>query len=89
MIFRWKLKINVSKTMILRKSGMWRQNLDFYYNGESFQIVSKFRYLSIIFTTSGRSFLETQNVLAGKAQRQFLKRISIYISLHGYHPDID
>ena len=54
---RWKLKINVSKTkvMVFRKGGMVSRNLMFYYNGEALEIVNKFKYLGIVYT-SGRVF---------------------------------
>lgn len=57
--------------MIFRKGGMLRQNLAFFYDGEQIEIVSKFKYLGIVFTPGG-SFSEAQNTLAGQAQKQFL-----------------
>ena len=71
---RWKLKINVSKTkvMIFWKGGMLRRNLAFFYDGELLEIVSKFKYLGIVFT-SGGSFSEAQNTLAGQAQKAIFK----------------
>ena len=71
---RWKLKINVSKTkvMIFRKGGMLRRNLTFFYDGELLEIVSKFKYLGIVFT-SGGSFSEAQTTLAGQAQKTIFK----------------
>ena len=71
---RWKLKINISKTkvMIFRKGGMISRNLSFYYDDEPLEIVKKFNYLGIVFTTGG-SFAEAQMTLAGQAQKPFLK----------------
>ncbi|MCG8034648.1 MAG: endonuclease/exonuclease/phosphatase family protein, partial [Candidatus Thiodiazotropha taylori] len=71
---RWKLKINVSKTkiMVFRKGGILPRNLAFYYDGELLEIVSKFRYLGIVFTAGG-SFSEAQNTLAGQAQKAIFK----------------
>ena len=71
---RWKLKINISKTkvMVFRRGGMLPRNLVFYYEGEPLEIVSKFKYLGIVFTMSG-SFAETQSTLAGQAQKAIFK----------------
>ena len=79
---RWKLKINVSKTqvMVFRRGDMLPRNLGFYYEGEPLEIGSKFKYLRIVFTTGG-SFAETYNILAGQTQKAIFKMI--------YHQDID
>ena len=71
---RWKLKINVSKTkvMIFRRGGRLPRDLAFYYEGEPLEIVSKFKYLGIVFTTGG-SFSEAQKTLAGQAQKAIFK----------------
>ena len=58
--------------MIFRKGGMLRRNLAFFYDGELLEIVSKFKYLGIVFT-SGGSFSEAQNTLAGQAQKAIFK----------------
>ena len=67
---RWKLKVNVNKTkvMVFRKGGILPGNLDFYYDGETLEIVSRFKYLGVVFTTGG-SFSDAQNTLAGQAQK--------------------
>ena len=71
---RWKLKINVSKTkvMIFRKGGMLPRDLAFYYEGKQLEIVSKFKYLGVVFTTGG-FFSEAQHTLAGQAQKAIFK----------------
>ena len=71
---RWKLKINVAKTKItvFRRGGILPRNLIFYYDGEPIEIVSKFKYLGVVFT-SGGSFSEAQNTLAGQAQKAIFK----------------
>ena len=71
---RWKLKINISKTkvMIFRKGGMLPRNLSFYYDDEPLEIVKKFNYLGIVFTTGG-SFAEAQMTLAGQSQKAIFK----------------
>ena len=71
---RWKLKINVAKTkiMVFRRGGILPRNLVFYYDGEPLEIVSKFKYLGVVFTTGG-SFSEAQNTLAGQAQKAIFK----------------
>lgn len=71
---RWKLKVNVDKTkvMVFRKGGTLPRNLSFYYNGQQLEIISKFRYLGVVFTAGG-SFSETLNTLAGQAQKAIFK----------------
>ena len=44
----------------------------FSYEGEVLEIVKSFKYLGIVFTAGG-SFLETQNTLAGQAQKAIFK----------------
>ena len=71
---KWKLTINESKTkvMVFRKGGVLPGNMVFYYNGVVLEIVKELKYLGIIFT-SGGSFTEAQNTLAGQAQKAFFK----------------
>jgi hypothetical protein len=68
--FKWKLKVNVSKTkiMIFRKGGTIPGGTIFNYNNDPIEIVSKFCYLGVVFTTGG-SLFTAQNTLAGQAQK--------------------
>jgi len=65
---QWRLTVNTSKTkvMIFRKGGRNNQNLSFTYKHNAIEIVNKFTYLGIVFTTGG-SFNEAQNTLSGQA----------------------
>ena len=65
---RWKLTVNASKTqvMIFRKGGRVYRNIRFIYKGNVLEIVSKFTYIYIVFTTGG-SFNTTFEILAGQA----------------------
>ena len=58
--------------MIFRRGGWLPRNLAFFYEGEPLEIVSKFMYLGIVFTTGG-SFSEAQKTLAGQAQKAIFK----------------
>ena len=71
---RWKLKVNTQKTkvMVFRKGGRLRDNISFYYDGAELKIVNKFVYLGVTFTTGG-SFHETQNCLAGNGLKAIFK----------------
>jgi hypothetical protein len=71
---RWKLKVNKKKTkvMIFRKGGALPRNLNFYFEGTKLDIVNKYTYLGIVFT-SGGSFSEAQKTLAGQAQKAVFK----------------
>ena len=64
---RWKLKVNTSKTnsIVFRKGGILPRNLSFIFSNTVLEIVNKFTYLGVLFTTGG-SFTETQNTLAGQ-----------------------
>ena len=70
---RWKLKVNTDKTkiMIFRKGGRIPNNINFIYKNESIEIVNKFCYLGIVFTSGGSCF-EAQKTLAGQAQKAVL-----------------
>ena len=67
---RWKLKVNTSKTkvMVFRKAGLLPRNLEFIFDNTVLEIVGKFTYLGVVFT-SGGSFIEAQNTLAGQARK--------------------
>ena len=67
---KWMLKVNVNKTkvMVFRKGGILPRNLAFFYNKQQLEIVSKFRYLGVVFPAGG-SFSVAQNTLAGQAQK--------------------
>ena len=51
----WKLTVNVNKTKItvFRKGGRMARNMQFSYKLNEIEIVIKFTYLSIVFTTGG------------------------------------
>ena len=67
---RWKLKVNTSKTkvMVFREAGLLPRNLEFIFDNTVLEIVGKFTYLGVVFT-SGGSFTEAQNTLAGQARK--------------------
>ncbi len=71
---RWKLKVNTAKTKLLVfcKGGMLPRHLQFYYGNTVIEIVNKFTYLGMVFTTGG-SFVETQSLLSGQAQKAIFK----------------
>ena len=71
---KWKLKVNTNKTkiMVFRKGGILPRNLKFYFNNEEIEIVNKYSYLGIVFTTGG-SFSEAQVTLSGQAQKAVFK----------------
>ena len=59
--------------MVFRKGGILPRNLEFLFDNNILEILSKFTYLGVVFTTGG-SFAETQNMLAGQARK------TLYIS---------
>ena len=68
--YKWKLKINTSKTkmLVFKKGGRLPVNLNFYYGNDVLEIVNKFVYLGIVFTPGG-SFSEAQYTLSGQAMK--------------------
>ena len=71
---RWKMKVNTKKTkvMVFRKGGILPRNLMFFFDENIIDIVSKFNYLGMVFT-SGGSVTEAQTTLAGQAQKAIFK----------------
>ena len=71
---RWKLTVNSTKTkvMIFRKGGRINQNLRFLYKNNVLEIVTKFKYLGVLFT-SGASFTEMDKMLSGQALKAIFK----------------
>ena len=85
----WKLKVNIQKTkvMVFRKGGFLPQNLRFMYDGQNLEIVNKFVYLGIVFTTGG-AFTETFSTLAGqggKAIFKMTKYLNNFVSVSPRH----
>ena len=55
---RWKLMVNVHKTKIMcfKKGGQLSRDTQFYYNGNIVEVVCKFTYLGVVFSSG--SFTE-------------------------------
>ena len=67
---KWKLTVNTTKTKVLifRKGGRLPNGLRFTYNGTKIEILSRFSYLGIVFTSGGGgSCKEAQCTLVGQA----------------------
>ena len=71
---KWKLTVNIDKTkvMIFQKGGILPRNLSFTFQGNVIEIVNKFVYLGISFSTGG-SFTETHKTLSGQALTAIFK----------------
>ena len=71
---RWKLTVNTTKTkvMVFRKGGRLSNKLRFLYQNSDIEIVSKFKYLGIVFT-SGGSFSEADKTLSGQSLKAIFK----------------
>ena len=61
-----------NKIMIFRKRGTVRRDLKFMYAGKEIEIVKKFSYLGVVFTTGG-SFHATHEALSGQAPKAIFK----------------
>ena len=58
--------------LVFRKGGILNKNLAFYYDNVQLEIVNKFSYSGVVFS-SGGSFTECQSKLAGQAQKAIFK----------------
>ena len=67
---RWNLNVNVAKTKAnkFNKSGKLLKGFSFTYDGQTFEIVSEYKYLGISFKPSG-SFTEAINYVCKKASK--------------------
>ena len=65
---------NKTKIMVFRNGGCLPNNLNFVYNNSIIEIVSKFCYLGVVFT-SGGSNSETQKTLSGQALKDVAANI--------------
>ena len=70
---KWRLTVNIKKTkiMIFRK-GRIRNDIAFFYKGEKLEIVEKFTYLGVVFTTGG-SFNTAFETLSSQAMKALYK----------------
>ena len=59
---------------------MLPRNLSLHYKGDPLEIISKFKYLGIVFTT-GRSFSEAHKTLAGQTQKAIFKKNKHYANM--------
>ena len=61
---KWRLKVNFNKTKIIvfRKGGRLKKSEKWFLEGEQIETVSKFTYLGIVFSCSGKWY-QAQNML--------------------------
>ena len=60
---------------------MLPRNLAFYYEGEPLEVVSKFKYFGIVFTTGGSFFRSSKDISRSGTQFRFEKEIHSEILL--------
>ena len=73
--------------MVFRKGGMLRRNTHYYYGEHELEIVSKFTYLEIVFST-GSAFTEAQHILSGQSLKAIFmlnKYIRKFVNLKPQH----
>jgi hypothetical protein len=58
--------------MVFRKAGRLPQNLRFLYNNQELEIVSRFKYLGVLFK-SGGSYIQHDKLLARQALKAIFK----------------
>lgn len=68
------MQVNKEKTkvMVFRKGGLLPRNLKFLFDDSELEIVGRFCYLGIVFTTGG-SFSDAQNTLSDQALKATFK----------------
>jgi len=81
---KWRLTVNINKTkvMIFRKGGRKHKNFRFFYGNEELEIVDRFTYLGITFSSSG-TFNKTFDALGGQALKAVFK-LKKYLSKFTY-----
>ena len=67
---KWNLTVNVEKTkiMVFKKGGRLSDDEKWFFNNQEIEVVKSFNYLGVVFT-SGGSFVQAANTLAGKGMR--------------------
>ena len=66
---KWRLCVYIEKKIfIFHKGGSLSNNLDFKYGNYLIEIVRRFSYLGVVFTTGG-SFTDLQKTLVGQEQK--------------------
>lgn len=69
----WKLQVNVDKSKIMVfNSNSKHQSINFTFNGNTMQVVSKYCYLGIVLKSNGKFNLAT-SVLVEKARKAYFK----------------
>jgi len=76
---KWGLTVNLDKTkiVIFRKGGRVAKRERWFYNGELVEIVSCFKYLGLVFSTSG-SFCEGQKTLSEQGMKALYSLYKIF-----------
>ena len=84
---RWRMIINKLKTKVLvfHESGSLPRNLKFYLENTELEIVKKFSYLGIVLT-SGGSFANATQTLAGQAKKGLFKMTKMTDNFLGLTP---
>ena len=70
---KWNMLVNLIKTkiMVFRRGGVLRKNEQWFYKGEKIEVVSRYKYLGIFFSTKLKWSLSKQT-LATQAEKAIL-----------------
>ena len=70
---KWNMLVNLTKTkiMVFRRGGVLRKNEQWFYKGEKIEVVSRYKYLGIFFSTNLKWSLAKQT-LETQAQKAIL-----------------
>ena len=68
----WKLTVNVNKTMIFRKGGSVTGDLGLKYGGNELEVVTKFSYLGVTFSSYEDLSIKHSKRYMDKLLKQFL-----------------
>ena len=81
---KWRITVNINKTkvVIFRTGGRKHKNLRFFYGNEELEIVDRFTYLGITFSSSG-TLNKTFDALGGQALKADFK-LNKYLSKFTY-----
>ena len=76
-----KVNTNKIKVMVFGKGGRLPENLHFFYDGSELEIVNKFVYKGVTFSTGG-SYHGTKNDLSGKARKAVFPNEQMFIQIY-------
>ena len=86
---KWRMNVNLTKTKIIvfRKAGGLKKSEKWFWNGQKIEIVSKYNYLGVMFSSSGVWF-QAQKFISEQSRKALYSLESNLYKLDGLQPEI-